>query len=226
MVASAFMAKSYTLTDWLAFAEVFGMPLRLGKYHQAATQEDIDTLVRAVSGLGSDGAAVVPEGMTIEFQEGNRSGGDQLFQVLAEYLDKQVSKAVLGQTASSEGTPGKLGNEQLQTDVFEGIIRADAQSLANTINRDLIKPFIDVNFGQQEHYPRFQLPLHDHDDLSLLMEALEKLVPLGLQVEASWVRDKFGIPDPDQNAVLLGASVHTRRDHAKSHQSCHEAGAG
>ena len=203
LVASAFMAKSYALTDWLAFAEVFGMPLRLGKYSPKASEEDIEALVKAVSGLGSDGAAVMPENMSIEFESSQASRSDSIFQTLGEYLDKQVSKAVLGQTASSEGNPGKLGNEELQTNVFEGIIRADAKALSATIQRDLIKPFVDLNFGQQTTYPRLCLPLPDSDNLALLIEALQKLVPLGLLVEAAWMRDTFGIPDPRKEATLL-----------------------
>jgi hypothetical protein len=37
--------------------------------------------------------------MTIEFVEAKISGSIALFEKLAEFLDKQVSKAVLGQTA-------------------------------------------------------------------------------------------------------------------------------
>src|SRR5690606_81253 len=32
LVAAAYMCKSYALTDWMAFAELFGMPIRVGRY--------------------------------------------------------------------------------------------------------------------------------------------------------------------------------------------------
>ncbi len=208
LAAVSYMCKSYTLADWMAFAEVFGMPLRVGRYGPGATKDDINTLINAVANIGSDAAAVLPASMRIEFEEGgNSTGGQDLFLKLAEWLDKQTSKAILGQTASTEGTPGKLGGDDAQNEVRKDILCADAKQLEHTLNRDLVKPFIDLNFGPQENYPRIQFLIIEPEDLNALSTALEKLVPLGLGVQASWARDKFGIPDPEKDAELLGQTT-------------------
>ncbi len=208
LAAVSYMCKSYTLADWMAFAEVFGMPLRVGRYGPGATKDDINTLINAVANIGSDAAAVLPASMRIEFEEGGSStGGQDLFLKLAEWLDKQTSKAILGQTASTEGTPGKLGGDDAQNEVRKDILCADAKQLEHTLNRDLVKPFIDLNFGPQENYPRIQFLIIEPEDLNALSTALEKLVPLGLGVQASWARDKFGIPDPEKDAELLGQTA-------------------
>ncbi len=204
LVAIAYMVKSYTVTDWTAFAEVFGMPLRLGRYGERATEADIEKLVGAVANLSTDAAAVLHESMRIEFVEpGNRTGGADLFEKLAMYLDKQVSKAVLGQTMTADD-----GSSQSQAKVHDevrgDILRSDARQLADTLNRDLVRPFIDLNRGPQDRYPRLALPVNDMEDIRTLAEALEKLVPLGLGVEASVIRDKLGLPDPEDGAELLG----------------------
>jgi phage gp29-like protein len=73
------------------------------------------------------------------------------------------------------------------------------------LNRDLVIPFIDLNFGPQENYPELVLRAVENDDLTVLTSALEKLVPLGLKVEQSVVRDKLGLPDPEKDAELLGS---------------------
>ncbi len=199
--AWAYMCKGYTIKDWMSFAEVFGMPLRLGKYGPGASDDDISILKRAVANLGSDAAAVFPESMLIELVEaGGKAGSAEFFERLAQYLDDQVSKAILGQTASSSGTPGKLGNEELQAEVRDDIRDDDAEQLAETINRDLVKPFIDLNFGAPDNYPRLVIVQPDNEDVKALVDALDKLVPLGLKVEQSVVRDKLGLPDPDPKA--------------------------
>ncbi len=41
LVAVSYMCKSYALTDWMAFAEVFGMPIRVGRYGPNASHDDI-----------------------------------------------------------------------------------------------------------------------------------------------------------------------------------------
>ena len=204
LVALAYMVKAYALTDWMAFAEVFGMPLRLGRYGPGATETDIGELLRAVSHLGTDAAAVLPDSMQIEFTEaGNRTGGADLFERLAVYLDKQVSKAVLGQTMTADD-----GSSRAQAEVHDAvrgdILRSDARQLANTLNRDLVRPFIDLNYGPREKYPRLLLPVNEPEDIKALTAALEKLTPLGLRVEASVIRDKLGLPDPAEGAELLG----------------------
>jgi len=208
LAAWAFMCKSYSVKDWLAFAEVYGMPLRLGKYDSGATPEDKAVLRMAVANLGSDAAAIFPKGMEIELVEAGKGAGTDFFERLANYFDAQLSKGILGQTASASGTPGKLGDEKLQAEVRDDIRDDDAEQLEETLQRDLVKAFIDLNYGPQENYPQLQLRAVEKEDTAALVLALKELVPLGLRVEQSVVRDKIGLPDPDKNAKpedLLGA---------------------
>lgn len=196
LAAVGYMCKSYSVKDWMAFAEVFGMPLRVGRYGPNASAKDINTLINAVANIGSDAAAVIPESMRIEFEAGsNGSGGDKLFLGLAEWWDKQISKGVLGQTMTADDG-SSLSQAKVHDEVRGDIKEADAKQLANTLNRDLVKPFIDLNFGVQENYPCICLHIPEAEDIEALTTALERLVPLGLKVEASVVRDKLGLPDP------------------------------
>jgi len=205
LVAWAFMSSGYNDKDWLAFAEVFGMPLRLGRYQSGAADSDIDILKMAVANLGSDAAAVFPDSMKIELVEAAKSNSSDFFKILGEYLNNLISKAVLGQTSSSGGTPGKLGNEKLQSDVRDDIRDDDAEQVEETLNRDLVRPFIDLNFGPQKNYPAIWLRAVKQENIKTLSEALGKLVPLGLRVEQSVIRDKLGLPDPSKNAECLSA---------------------
>ena len=208
LAAWAWMCKGYTIKDWLAFAEVFGMPIRLGKYKPGANEDDKNVLRMAVANLGSDAAAIFPDSMEIELVEAAKAGSTDFFQLLADYLDAQVSRGILGQTATTQGTPGKLGNEEAQQEVREDIRDDDAEQLEASLGRDLVKPFIDLNFGPQENYPEIQLRMTEKEDIVALSDSLAKLVPLGLRVEQSVVRDKLGVPDPADGAeVLTGAGA-------------------
>ncbi len=219
LAAVAYMCKSYTLTDWVAFAEVFGMPLRIGRYGANAKNEDIRTLINAVANIGSDAAAVIPDSMRIDFEDGNRGSNGAIFKDLAEWLDKQVSKGVLGQTGSSEGTPGQLGDNDTMADVRDDIKASDARQLENTLNRDLIKTYIDLNYGPQEAYPRVQLYIADPEDIAALTNAVEKLVPLGLQVAEDEIRDRLNLRAPkDGEAVLQLAAPQPTTETANNHQ--------
>lgn len=200
LAAFAFMVKNWTLKDWLAFADVYGLPLRIGRYDVGTPKEEVDKLLQAVAGLGSDAAAVISRGMEIEIQQAPvGAGGGPLFQGLAEWVDRQVSKGVLGQTMTTDDG-SSLGQAKVHDGVREDILRADAKALAATLNRDLVRPFVDLNFGPQERYPCLRLPVPEPEDLAQLVTALKELVPLGLRVEQSVIRDRLRLPDPDPAA--------------------------
>jgi len=207
LAAWAFMCGGYTLKDWMAFAEVFGMPLRMGRYQNGAQDADIDILKMAVANLGSDAAAVFPDSMKIDLVEAAKSSGaNEFFKVLAVHLEDLLSKAILGQTSSSGGKPGKLGDEKLQIQVRDDIRDDDAEQVEETLNRDLVRPYIDLNFGPQQNYPMCCLRAVKQEDIKTLSDALDKLVPLGLRVEQSVIRDKLGLPDPPKDAECLSAT--------------------
>ena len=47
------------------------------------------------------------------------------------------------------------------------------------------------------------IPVKEPEDIGALVNALDKLVPMGLEAEASVIRDKLGLPDPEDDAELL-----------------------
>lgn len=208
LAAVAFMCKSYALKDWVAFAEVFGQPLRLGKYDVNATDAQKTALLNAVANIGTDASAVIPDTMLIEFVEATSAvGGDKLYQGLADWLDRQVTKGVLGQTATTEGTPGKLGSDSAQETVRFDIRTDDAKKLAATLRRDIIRPFVDLNYGPQKNYPKLRLHKQETEDLKGLADSMIPFIGVGMRVEESYMRDKFGVPEPAEDALLLKPPV-------------------
>ena len=203
--AWAFIFKSYTLKDWMAFCEVFGMPIRIGKFGASATEEDRRRLLAAVRNIGTDAAAIIPETMALEFAEvkgGSASGTNPVFASFAEYLDKQLSKLVLGQTMTTDNG-ASMAQAKVHENVRRDILASDARQLQTTIDRDIIRPFVDLNYGPQTVYPRCTLPCAEPEDLKALSENLSKLVPLGLRVGESELRDRFGFTDPDDGELVI-----------------------
>lgn len=203
--AWAFIFKGYTIKDWMAFCEVYGMPLRIGRYGPQASEDDRRKLLMAVRNIGTDAAAIVPEGMEIEFVQSKGGSSQQpVFHGFAEYLDQQLSKLVLGQTMTTDAG-SSMAQARVHENVRRDILIADARQLQATVDRDLVRAFVDLNFGPQKRYPRFTLPVTEPEDLKALADNLKKLVPLGLRVSESEVRDRFGLADPDEGETVLGA---------------------
>ncbi len=203
-VAWCYLFKNYGLKDWVSFCEIYGLPFRIGKYEPGAGEDDIRKLMQAVSNIGTDAAAVMPKSMEVDFVDGKSTGAADLYEKLCDYLDRQISKAVLGQTATTDADIGGLGSGKEHGDVRADIERADARLLAATLQRDLVVPIVLLNFGEQLLYPRIRIGREESHDTQAMATALGALVPLGLKVGMSTVRDRLGFPDPEPGEEVLG----------------------
>lgn len=203
-VAWAYMFKTFTLTSWVQFCEVYGIPWRIGSYDQGATDKDMDALLRAVCSLASDAAAIKPKQMDIEIKEsGATTASSALFKDHAVYYDDQISKAVLGQTRTVDAAAGGLNNGDAGTHVREDIERADAKALELAFNRFVIQPYVIVNYGPQARYPYLTIARPEQKNVAQMVDAAVKLVPLGLKVRAADLREAVGFGEPQDNDELL-----------------------
>lgn len=201
----AYLFKNYALKDWVTFCELFGQPLRLGKYGPGATEQDRRALLQAVSNLGTDAAAIIPESMAIEFVDAGRAAGGAAYETLCAYLDAQVTKAVLGQTLTTElpKTGGSLAAARVHEAVRRDILAADARRLSDTLNRDLVRPLIDLNFGPQRRYPYISLGLPDDSDAKVFADIIAELADRGLRISQKTVLDKLGLPQAGPDEPVL-----------------------
>jgi phage gp29-like protein len=204
----AYLFKNYVLKDWVTFAEVFGQPLRVGKYGAGATEQDKDTLLQAVANIGTDAAAIIPESMLIEFTEARQTGSAELYQSFCAYLDAQVSKAVLGQTLTTEipQGAGSRAAAEVHDTVRRDIISADARRLAATINRDLIKPIVDLNLGPRRNYPRLGLGIADDAEVSDFVDIVTKLADHGMRIGQRTILRRLGMSEPEEGEPILASS--------------------
>ncbi len=182
------------------------MPIRLGKYGPQATDQDRQHLLNAVRNIGSDAAGIIPNTMDIEFVESAKGASSaSVFEGLADYLDKQVSKLVLGQTMTSDhgGGGGGLAQAKVHENVRLDIKVDDARKLEMTINRDLIRAFVDLNWGPQKRYPWVRFPVQLPEDTKTLAANVAAVVPLGVKIAAQEVRERLGFREPDDDEEIL-----------------------
>lgn len=191
-----YLFKNYDIKDWVAFAEVYGMPLRLGKYDPSAGKEDKEALIQAVRSLGSDAAGIISKSTEIEFIEAVKNSGESVYEVLANFCDTQMSKAVLGHSAGADSTPGKLGNERQALEVRQDLKRADCEMVSKTLRRDLIRPLVGFNFGWETPLPWFRFNYKEAEDLKKEAERYKTHIDSGLDISEDHYYERFNIPKP------------------------------
>ena len=90
-------------------------------------------------------------------------------------------------------------------------MKADVRQLEQTLNRDLVIPYVDFNFGRQEKYPRLRIKYVEPKNVQLIVDSVTKLVPLGFKVKAQEMYALLGLSAPEKEDDILTAPLPTRR---------------
>ena len=188
VVAWMYLFKNYDLKDWVSFAEIYGLPLRLGKYAPGASDSDKAALMRALIQIGSDAAGIIPDGTSIDFITTEKTSSSDLYERLARYCDEQISKAILGQTLTSDSGGGSYAQSKTHNDVRHDLTVADCKALASTLRRDLIRPLCIFNFGEDKRIPYIRFDCEESEDLTQTATILGTLIEkVGLRIPTSFV---------------------------------------
>ncbi len=207
-IAWLYIFKSFAMRSWARFSELYGMPLRLGKYDASARDEDVQALYNALKSLGNDAAGVISQSTMIEFIEASKSSSIDVYQVLIDTCNSEISKAVLGQTLSTEQTGnGSYAMAKVHNDVRDDIRNADCEILSNTIRNQIIRPLVEFNFGNNANLPFFKFLNEEEEDMQAEANKIKILVDSGLDtIPIKWIHDKFGIPQPEGDEETLKPS--------------------
>ena len=113
---------------------------------------------------------------------------------------------MLGQTMTTDNG-SSLSQATIHENVRHDIARADARQTAITANRDVIRPYVDLNFGPQERYPTLVIPVSEAEDIKALAEVIAQLVPLGLEIGKNDIRQRIGFDEPEEGDEVLRAAA-------------------
>jgi phage gp29-like protein len=195
--------KKNGIKFWLQFLDKFGSPTPKGTYPAGATQEQKDTLLEAIEAIHQETGIIVPEGMAVELLEAARSGHVS-YEAMCEYMDRQISKRVLGQTLTTEvGDKGSYAASQTHEEVRDDIRTADADLLCECLNESLVRWLVDLNFPDRL-YPWFSLRTDDSTDLNAQAETDRIVIKeMGLPVAVDYFYEMYGYPRPEEGAELI-----------------------
>lgn len=163
---------------WLVFLEKFGMPTPVGTFPAGSSEPDKTKLLDALSAIHTDSAVIIPEGMTAAMLEAARSGTAD-YDTLCNFMDAAILKVVIGQTASTEGTPGKLGSEELRSEVREDIVKADSDLVCESFNLGPVRKLVEWNFPPGTALPKVYRRIEPPEDLDAIAQRDKTLHDMG-----------------------------------------------
>lgn len=218
-----FVVRHLGLKDWLSFAEVYGMPMLIGRLRQGVPwdSDEATSLISALRELGVDAKAVVREGDEIEPMDVQATGGGDVFERLYDLMGSELTLMILGQLAtSSEG--GGWSQDNAQEQVRDDLRDDDAKDLGQTLTDRLVEPISVFNMGEDVPPPVWRFDLEEREDLKAKAETWKTVgeaVP-GLQVSEQSVYEEFDIPQPAEGEETIplgdlpgGTMVNERLSH-------------
>lgn len=210
-LAWPYLFKNYSVRDLAEFLEVYGLPIRIGKYPDGAGDKEKADLMRAVLSIGHHAAGIIPESMQIELAKITGGGSADAFKLMMDWAEATISKAVLGGTlTSSTAANGNRALGEVHNEVRLDIRDDDATQLDQSLSLYLVYPMGTLNgwFADNRH-PRFVSDTQEPDDLALYADALPKLVSVGVPIPARYANEKLKIPLPEGDEPVLSLAKST-----------------
>lgn len=210
-LAWPYLFKNYSVRDLAEFLEIYGLPLRLGKYPAGTTKQEKATLLAAVAGIGHNAAGIIPDSMAIDF-ENAAQGTQEPFEAMIAWCERTQSKVILGGTLTSQADGKSSTNAlgQVHNEVRHDLTVSDSRQLAVTANRDVIAPMrlLNIPGAAGRRPPELRFDTRRFEDLRTLSQALPRLVAAGMQIPVDWAHERANIPKPAAGqAVLTSGAV-------------------
>jgi len=194
---------------WAVFLEKFGQPTPWGKYPSGTDKTMQDKLLDAIKSMQTDVGIITPDNMSVELLEAARASSVDSYGKWGDFWNTAITLVILGQTATTVGTPGKLGSEEVRSEIRQDYLKADADRLSEWLNEQSIKWLVDYNFppstssGRQK-YPKFWKRTEPEGDLKPLAERDQILVKnIGVPASKKYFYDTYGIPEPGPDDELI-----------------------
>jgi phage gp29-like protein len=210
-LAWPFIFKNYSVRDLAEFLEIYGIPIRIGKYPAGANDDEKNRLLQAVWSVGHNSAGIMPKGMEMEFVEAAKGGGEP-FMTMMSWCERIQSKVILGQTLTAQvDSSGSQALGNVHNEVRLDIRNHDLRQLASTLNRDLIWPMHMLNGksynGDPRRLPQIKFDIEEPEDIKLFSESLPALVGMGMKIPSAWAHQKLAIPQQENDEPILGLTT-------------------
>lgn len=196
--------KRNSVGDWSQFSEVFGMPIQEYTYDS----DDESSRQRAIADAANTGSlAVFVHGNDTSLnliESANKSGSADVYERLVDVCNKEISKAILLNTLTTESS--STGTQALGTvheKSEENVTQSDRQDILDVLNYEMADIFramgIDTAGGE------FCYPEKKRIDPTAKINIITQLhTGFNLPVGDDYLYEEFGIEKPaDYDALKL-----------------------
>jgi phage gp29-like protein len=187
-------------------AELYGMPMRVGKT-QKTTEDERQNFFSALLSMGATGAILLDAMDEIELVESKGMGqGYKIYPDLEKRLEQKISKIILGHADALDSTSGKLGASQGEesptAQALEDKQSSDGRFLERVVNDNLIPKLIELGFVIDTDYKfcfgnnaeLIEERKREDANNKVTADIALTMTQAGLQMDATYFQERTGIP--------------------------------
>ena len=191
--------KELVETIWFEIAKKYSQPVKIGKVPNDASKIDVDEFFEALNGMKKSATFVLPEGFELDVIDVSGSGAEGIVQPLLDYYDSKISGLLLGESITGkELANGSQSRDIVANDITVRKAFSLAQSITTRLNQTLVKWLIAYNFPGE----KAKIVVNEPENLKELLDSYEKLGRLGVEFDAEWLANKFGVQQEPPRRVL------------------------
>jgi len=182
---------------WTVFVEKYGGAFMFGKYPNNAGDMYKKELLEALEQMVANAVAIAPEGSEISITSASdKKGGSDVHSAYIQMSNNEISKAVLGQTLTTEiGDAGSYAAAAAHNLVREDIAAADRRRISAAFNR-LAAVYAFYNFSADAAPPVFQF-VKDEDLQIERADRDVKLHQVGWRPTKEYFVREYGMQEED-----------------------------
>lgn len=189
-IAPHAISKKNVLAFWDKFAEIFGMPMRIGKT-SSNNKKDRDEVAEMLQNMGSAAWGMFPDGTEIDIKETTRGDAYEVYDKRVERANSEMSKAIVHQTMTTDNGSSKSQSET-HLNIQEKVIAYYAKVLRIIINDKLIPFMVARGFKGWEN-AKFKFDETVEYSVKEQLD-IEKLMLEHFDIPESFFLEKYNIP--------------------------------
>lgn len=183
-LAIPWLMRGWALRDWARFSELYALGMILARVPNGTDPKDRNRFVNGVSNRAQEPVIECPfdpmqgpeSGYNIEVVDtGGASTAWEVIPGLADRAETDISIAILGQNLTTEVKQGSRAAAQVHQSVKQELVQSDSTTLGRTLQKQLLEPWAEFNFGRGDLAPLPSWQVEPPEDKDKTSGALQKL---------------------------------------------------
>lgn len=200
--------KTNVLKYWAVYLERFSIPIVNGKLTTGKiTDTQRDDFKTLVSNIQAGMSVITPQDMILELLESSRVDRG-VFDQAIDALNVGIARGILIPQLIGlvpQAGVGSYGKSETDLKVFDWVLGSIGKQIQDIINEQLIVQLIDINYGIQEKYPKFQIKPLKQEDKTMIAAAWGEAVARGAVTSTpqtqTWIRTLLDAPEPEPDEI-------------------------